>query len=290
MSIPFAEQLPLPAGNGTIRLWLKSSAYTRRLLQGTADADVWTSAASFLAWFSQSHSLLKPQVAVLEVGELFDTWIARSGGLESRLAKRRRPTTALRSLLAEEEPKTLLAEVIDAVDSHLRGRVPLVLAMPSPRHWLGHANRLANQPDETPDADTVEDASIYLADLLRSVSTKPVSGVLLEEAAADSTFSRADLQRYSSVVNVARHYRWSLGLRLPPGTPVPESGLEDFDVVITEGEARAGLYSRGRDISAEFTHRLPRPLADGEFYFVSVNPELHPETVLQTLELLRRRA
>jgi hypothetical protein len=290
MSTPFAEQLPKPAGNGAIRLWLKSSAYTRRLLQGSAEADVWTHAASFLAWFSQSHGLLKPEVAILEVGELFDAWIARNGGLESRLARRRRPTAALRALLAEEEPKTLLAEVIDAVDAHLRGRVPLVLAMPSPRHWLRHANRLANQPDEAPDADTVEDASIYLADLLRAVSTRPVSGVLLEEAAGDTAFGAADLERYSSVVNVARHYRWSLALRLPSGTPMPGRGLEDFDAVIAQGVRNTGVSSKGRDISAEFTHSPPHPLADGEFYFASVDPGLHPESVLETLELLRKRA
>lgn len=290
MSTPFAEHLPLPAGNGAIRIWLKSSAYTRRLLQGSADADVWTSSASFLAWFSQAHGLLKTDVAVLEVGELFDSWIARNGGLESRLPKRRRPTTALRALLGEEEPKALLAEVIGAVDSQLRGRVPLVIAMPSPRHWLRHANWLADQPDETPDADIVEDASMYLADLLRAVSTTPVSGVLLEEAAGDSAFSAADLQRYSSVVNVVRHYGWSLGLRLPPGTSVPDSGLDEFDTVITEARANTGSLSRGRDISTEFTHSVPNPLAEGEFYFASVNPGLHPETVLETLELLRRRA
>lgn len=67
-------------------------------------------------------------------------------------------------------------------------------------------------------------------------------------------------------------------------------GLDEFDTVITEARANTGSLSRGRDISAEFTHSVPNPLTDGEFYFASVNPGLHPETVLETLELLRRRA
>ena len=68
MTGPFAERLPDAAGKGSIRVWLKSSAYTRRLLLGAA-GDPWISGAHYLAYFSQAHGLLKPDVAVLEVGE-----------------------------------------------------------------------------------------------------------------------------------------------------------------------------------------------------------------------------
>ena len=67
MSEGFATQLPSPKGNGQVRLWLKSADYAKRLLLGEA-GDPWVSAAHYLAYFSQSHALVKPDVAVLEVG------------------------------------------------------------------------------------------------------------------------------------------------------------------------------------------------------------------------------
>lgn len=174
------------------------------------------------------------------------------------------------------------------MDTSLRGQVLVMLTMPSPRHWLCHANGLANQPGEVPEADTVEDASIFLAELLRAVSNRPVGGVLPEEAAGDAGFNVGDVERYRSVLNVARHYRWSLALRIPPDVPVPDSGLGDFDAVIAVGRTCGGARSRGRDISAEFAHCTPMPLDAGEFYFATLDPGLRPESVLETLTALRQ--
>jgi len=291
MSASLAERLPRPAGNGAVRVWLKSSAYTRRLLLGSERADPWVNAAQYLAYFSQAHGLLKPDVAVIEVGELYDAWLARHGGLEGRLGNRRRPATALRRLLEIEEPKAVLAEVVEAVLSHLRGQVPLVLSMPSPRHWLRHANRLAAQDDSPPEADAVEDAAMYLADLLRCVSTFAVGGLLLEEQADDRHFSAEDVARYRSVINVVRHYRWSAALRLPPGATLPTQAQADFDAVIGSAGSCRGAIPFGRDISAEFAAgTLPSPLGVGEFYFATVDPAQQPEAVLDTLAQLRRTA
>lgn len=296
MTTPLTQRLQQGRGDGGIRLWLKSSAYTRQLLKGSADADVWDSAASYLAWFSQAQGLLRPDVAVIEVGELYDAWVARSGGLEALLGKRRNPTMALRRLLEADAPRALLAEVLDAVAAHLRGQTPMVLAMPSPRHWLRHANRLAHQPDDPPDPDTVDDASMYLADLLRSVSTKAVDGVLLEEAAGDAAFSAQGLQGYRSLVNIARHYRWALALRLPHGIPVPQgSELAGFDAVIattTPHHVDAPVpAAMGDDASEAFARAMPAPaLAAGHFHFAEIPADMRPEAVLETLRVWREAA
>lgn len=287
-ALPFAQRLRLAPGQGGIGLWLKSSAYTRRLLQGSAEADVWQSPAGYLAWFSQAHGLLRPDVAMVEIGELYDAWIAREGGLEERLGKRRTPTMALRRLLEDDTPRVLLAEVLDAVDAHLRGQTPIALAMPSPRRWLRHANRLASQPDDPPDDDTVEDATIYLTELLRSVSAKPVSCVLLEEAPDDAELLPSVFARYRSLANLAQHYRWSLALRLPRGlAPVPVAG---FDAVIADDGATAAEIASvavGRDASAAFAQAAaPAAVANG-FRFVELAPSLRPETVLDTLQAWR---
>ncbi|MBL8437638.1 MAG: hypothetical protein JNM61_05505 [Zoogloeaceae bacterium] len=51
---------------------MKSAAYTPRLLLRDG-GDPWQGAAQYLADFSQAHWLLRPDVAVVEVGGLFDS-------------------------------------------------------------------------------------------------------------------------------------------------------------------------------------------------------------------------
>lgn len=175
MSGPFAEGLPDASGKGSIRVWLKSSAYTKRVLLGEG-SDPWVSGAHYLAYFSQAQGLLKPDVAVLEVGELYDAWNAAHGDLVGAMGNRRKPATALRKLLEPEAPRKVLAEVVEAVLAHLRGQIPLVLSVPSPRSWMDHANRLTGRTDIELTGDDVEDATMYMADLIRTVSAFPEIG------------------------------------------------------------------------------------------------------------------
>lgn len=288
MSGPFAERLPDAAGQGSIRVWLKSSAYTRRLLLGEA-GDPWVSGAHYLAYFSQAHGLLKPDVAVLELGELYDAWnTANSGALVASLGNRRKPVTALRKLLEAEAPRKLLAEVVEAVLANLRGQTPLVLSVPSPRRWVNHANLLTGSTDIEVTADDAEDASMYLTDLIRSVSAFPISGLLLEEGRADKDFSAEDLTRYTSIVNVVRHYRWSLALRLPNDAQPAAETLADFDAVISPALTTAGTAALGRDISAAFASGAAVvPLQGRQFYFAEIDPGSRPESVLETVARLR---
>ena len=288
MTGPFAERLPDAAGKGSIRVWLKSSAYTRRLLLGAA-GDPWISGAHYLAYFSQAHGLLKPDVAVLEVGELYDAWNAtHSGELAASLGNRRKPVTALRKLLEAEAPRKVLAEVVEAVLANLRGQTPLVLSVPSPRRWSNHANQMTGSNDIALTSDDAEDASMYLADLIRSVSAFPVSGVLLEEGRDAANFNVEDLTRCTSIVNVVRHYRWSLAVRLPnDAVPAPEA-VADFDAVISPAIQSAGAAALGRDITASFANGSAiAPLSGRQFYFAEINPGLRPESVLEAVAQLR---
>lgn len=288
MTGPFAECLPDAAGKGSIRVWLKSSAYTRRLLLGAA-GDPWISGAHYLAYFSQAHGLLKPDVAVLEVGELYDAWNAtHPGELAASLGNRRKPVTALRKLLEAEAPRKVLAEVVEAVLANLRGQTPLVLSVPSPRRWSNHANQMTGSNDIALTSDDAEDASMYLADLIRSVSAFPVSGVLLEEGRDAANFNVEDLTRCTSIVNVVRHYRWSLAVRLPnDAVPAPEA-VADFDAVISPAIESAGAAALGRDITASFASGSAiAPLSGRQFYFAEINPGLRPESVLEAVAKLR---
>lgn len=287
MSVGFADKLPDAAGQGPIRVWLKSSAYTRRVLLG-ASTDPWTSGAQYLAYFSQAQGLLKPDVAVLEVGELYDAWNASHGDLAGAMGNRRKPATALRKLLEPEDPRKVLAEVVEAVLAHLRGQTPLVLSVPSPRRWMNHANRLTGRDDIEVTGDDVEDATMYMADLIRSVSAHPVSGLLLEEGRDDVDFSVEDLTRYQSIINVVRHYRWSVALRLPGGAAPSPEALADFDAVISPTLEQAGAAALGRDISASFAQDgAIAPRTGRQFYFAEIDPGLRPESVLEAVTRLR---
>jgi hypothetical protein len=288
MSVGFADQLPDETGKGSIRVWLKSSAYTKRVLLG-AGSDPWASGAQYLAYFSQAQGLLKPDVAVLEVGELYDAWnAAHEGALAAAMGNRRKPATALRKLLEPEAPRQVLAEVVEAVLAHLRGQTPLVLAVPSPRRWMNHANHLTGRDDIEVTGDDVEDATMYMADLIRTVSAHPVSGLLLEEGSDDADFSVDDLTRYQSIVNVVRHYRWSVALRLPGGATPGIEALAEFDAVISPTLEQAGAAAVGRDIGASFAQdSAAPPLIGRQFYFAEIDPGLRPESVLEAVSRLR---
>lgn len=286
MSQSLADSLP-GKGGSSLKVWLKASAYTRRLLLGEG-GDPWMGAAQYLAYFSQAQGLLRPDVAVVEVGELFDSWLLRHPEVRAELGSKRRLSFPLRKLLEQDEPRLLLAEVVEAVVANLRGQTPLVLAMPSPKYWLHHANVLAGRSDIELDPDGIEDAAMYVADLLRSVSASPVGGVLLEEHPNDVAMGETDLERYRPLINVARHYRWSLALR-PQGDGVAESPtLAEFDAVISPTLGVAPPASTGVDVSEALWGGAALPaLAAGQFYFVEIPETQRPEFVLESLARLR---
>jgi len=287
MSQHLADNLPGGTGGGRLRVWLKASAYTRRLLLGTG-GDPWLSAPQYLAYFSQAQGLLRPDVAVVEVGEMFDSWLSRHPEVAAELGSKKRLSFPLRKLLEQEEPRQILAEVVEAVIANLRGQTPLVLAMPSPKHWLHHANMLAGRIDVELDPDGIEDAAMYMADLLRSVSAYPVGGVLLEEHPADSDMGMTDVERYRPLINVAKHYRWSLTLRPQGGTALASPVMAEFDAVISPSIRVPQPASSGVDVGIALWHGGSLPALDqGQFYFVEIPVEQQPEFVLESLAQLR---
>ncbi|WP_061288467.1 hypothetical protein [Azotobacter vinelandii] len=287
MSRHLAEDLPGGTGGGGLRVWLKASAYTRRLLLG-ADGDPWTGAAQYLAYFSQAQGLLRPDAAVLEVGELFDSWLSRHPEAVAELGSKRRASFPLRKLLEQDEPRRLLAEVVEAVVANLRGRTPLVLAMPSPRHWLLHANALAGRSGIETNPDAIEDAAMYMADLLRALSAQPVGGVLLEEHPADDRPGTTDLEHYRPLINVARHYRWSLAWRPRGDADLGPPALAEFDALISADLRLQRPASSGVDVGAVLWQGGDLPTLDqGQFYFVEIPADQQPEFVLDSLARLR---
>lgn len=302
MSASLADLLPPDGAACGLRLWLKSSAYTRRLLLGES-GDPWEGAAQYLAWFSQAHGLLKPDVAVIEVGELFASWLQRHPALRAELGAKRKLSYPLRKLLEQAAPRELLAEVVEAVLAHLRGQTPLVLAMPSPRNWLQQASDAAGREGVEFDSDSVEDAAMYVADLVRSVSASAVGGLLLEEAPAAGNPGPLNAELYLPLINVAKHYRWPLAWHLRGAEATDSPALQAIDVVIggdggnrgngstgNDGGGAVPLAGRaqGVDVTAPLWAGQPVPaLANGQFHFIEVPRDATPEHVLDSLARVR---
>lgn len=289
MSQSLADLLPTDGGSVEIRLWLKSSAYTRRLLLGE-NGDPWESGSKFLAYFSQAHGLLKPDVAVIEVGELFDSWLKRNPGLKAELGAKRKASYPLRKLLEQEGARALLMEVIDAVVAHLRGQTPLILSMPSPRHWLQLANRAAGRDGVEVDDDGIEDSAMYLADLVRAVSGLPVGGVLLEEAWDEGVSGAVNVELYRPMINVAKHYRWPLALRIGANPLLEGEALAEIDVFIGSGQLPDAGRAKGIDVSTSAWTSVAPALAPQQFYFAEVPADALPEQVLECLSRLKAGA
>ncbi|MDQ0507475.1 hypothetical protein [Xanthobacter agilis] len=279
MSPRLLDDLPRPSGAPGLRVWLKTSGYARRLLLGEA-GDPWESAASYLAFFNQAQGLLRPDVGVVEVGELYRSWLARHPALKAEMGSKKRAAFPLKRMLEEEGPRQLLAEVVEAVAASLRGQTPLVLALPSPRRWLAEAAALAGRDGIDIDADLIEDATMYMADLVRAVSGHPVGGLLLEEG---SDGVAADVGAYRTLVNIGRHYRWGVALR-----GAPDGTARDFDTIISAAPAGVGDLARGLDVSDALWSGLPlAALGAGQFYFAEIPESAQPEAVLQHLARLR---
>ncbi|WP_066710564.1 hypothetical protein [Celeribacter ethanolicus] len=272
MSQYLADDLPDATGTKALRVWLESSGYARRLLLGR-EGDPWAEgAAKYLSFFTQARGLLRSDVAVVNVGDLFRSWMARHPGLVAEMASKTRATYPLRRMLEEAGPRALLDEVVEAVGAHLQGQTPLVLAMPAPGAWLAEAQELVGRAPEV-DADTTEDAAMYIADFMRCVAQRPVGGLLLEEGEAPG-----EVSAYTPLFNAARHYRWAVvGRGVAAGQDAP------FDAVIGTDDK-----VQGRDVSAALFGGMDLPKTTSvQFLYAQVPVDHPPEAVLDAVARLQ---
>ncbi|WP_417807554.1 hypothetical protein [Thioclava sp.] len=272
MSKYLADDLPDATGTKALRVWLEASGYARRLLLGEG-GDPWAEgAAKYLSFFTQARGLLRSDVAVVDVGELFRSWISHHPDLAAEMGSKKRATFPLRRMLEEAGPRALLDEVAEAVGAHLQGQCPLVLSLPAPGAWLAEAQTLAGRAPEV-DADTTEDAAMYVADFIRCVAQRSVGGLLLEEGEQPGAVAS-----YAPLFNAAKHYRWAVvGRGVAPGQEAP------FDAVIGTGEGVQGL-----DVSAALFNGEDIPQAGpAQFLYASVPVHHPPEAVLDAVVRLQ---
>jgi hypothetical protein len=269
------------------RCWINFTAYAKKLLL-KQDSNPWSTPAGYMDFYRQAHGLVRADVAVIDVWDMFRHWMQEDVEAIPSMAGKRRPTAALKTMLEMFGPRELLAEIITAMTSNYGASVPMALVMPSPRSLLARANRAANGIDTELDEMSVDTASMYVADYLRYFSETELSGVLLMEDPTLMPGSREELNWYQPVYNVANHYRWSVGLHLPfvgEGFALPDE--VDFTIVSAEvaGPGTTAVDISNRVWGESDTETSPAPV--NGFYYLSIPESSRPELVLEALAKLR---
>ena len=260
-------------------LWLDYSDYAAALLAGGQAP--WLDTAACVAWLRKAQSLLRSDVVTLPMGAVNAAWLdAHPALFDAMAAKKKRAAAPLRTMLADEALRIQGVDLALALRAAF-AQAPLALACPSPRRWVAWAQaRCAPGESAEIDDDAVDSAASYMADFLRVFSQCGIDAVLLEEAADSAPTSAAALQLYQPVLNVASHYRWDIGLRLPQvGAAPPTQGL---DFVVAPSECDVPMRGFALD-PACWNGTLASACPPGGFRFATVPAAALPEAVLARL-------
>ena len=266
-------------------LWLDHLAYSAGLPGG---AYAWLDAAAAVAGLRRAQALLRSDVVELPLAPVVAAWLTAYPGLRDSLAVRSRQVHGgLKEILGQAALRGHLGELAQALRAACRGEL-LALVLPSPRDWPAWALAQAGgDPARADDEDAVDAAAACMADLLRAFASCGVDVLALHETRpwfGDDLAVWAELCR--PLANVAGHYGWDWGVRLPAGWQVPARLAADFAIGGLPGGFR-GL--RGIELDSAVWSGGARTAAPaGTFDFASIPPAARPEDVLGCLERLRQ--
>lgn len=272
----------LAAGDKPL-LWLDDTAYSDKLLAGGKTP--WHDGAEYTAFRRKAQGLLKPDFTVIPVGRIVAAWVASHPPLKEAMAAKKRAVAPVRTLLADEPLRAHLVEMLKGLRAAL-GSAPLILSIPSPRAWVTEAYLQAFGADAEVEVggDEADSCAVYVAEFLRSFGESGVDGLLLEEREGAEPVSAEELAWYQPVMNVAGHYRWDLGVRLPTGAGF--SGDATGVQFVISPKAVSGA-ANGLALPSAFWTGGAAPAAKGGFRFAVVPADAVPEKVLERLATLR---
>lgn len=265
-------------------LWLDDSAYAERLL--AAGKTPWHDAAEYLAYRRKSVGLLKPDFISLPIKNFAEAWVAAQPALHAAMKAKTRAIAPLRSLLADEALRAHLVSVLKGLRAAFANDL-LVLSLPSPRAWVRQAYQLAfgAEAEIEVGADEADSAAVYVAEFLRSFGESGVDALLLEESADAEPVSAEELDWYQPVMNIAGHYRWDVGVRLP--TAEKFSGEASALQFVIAPRAIAGTVNGLALGDAFWNGAAAAPAPAGGFRYARVPKDAVPEQVLERLAALR---
>lgn len=264
-------------------LWLDYDSYAGALL---ANGNVpWLDVDALVGWMRKAQSLLKSDVVTVPVAAVVEQWLGAHSELRTAMAAKRRVVFPLKTLLADVALRRHLVDLAKALRSSFP-KPPLMLALPSPRLWVAQTSAQAHPGEAVEiDADAVDGAAAYIADFLREFAECGIDGIVLLESPESEPASAEDLQLYQAVFNVAAHYRWDAGLRLPVAKHDAALGAGPAFVVSPRGAAAGAA---GLVVNPEFwIGGAPPECPAGGFRYAEIPVDAKPESVLDRLATLR---
>jgi len=233
----------------------------------------WTRPTEYVASYTQLMALLKPDIAVFDVELFLIGWLEQNHGVLAEMRGKKRLRFALKKLLGMEEPREVVRELVSALCASISQ--PLFLLLPPNARIVNWANMRANGGAQRSVGDLdIDSVSVYIADFLRAFSGLDIAGTLLQlQPGSDLDDGLQEL--YSPIINVAKHYRWSVGALAPsPGRVDPDLSILDF--WIGEAPPATGIAVRSTDWDAP-----PRDHSSTLLY-VPVPGELAPDRVIES--------
>ncbi|MCA8217577.1 hypothetical protein LGN20_27080 [Burkholderia cepacia] len=268
-------------------LWLDHAGYSAPLLTG--DAPPWLDSAACVAWARHAQGLLRPDVLTLPLADVADAWLTRDSALAAELiGKTKRAHLPLKAYLSSEPVRAHVAALAVALRAALPDAI-FVLELPSPRDWAARAFAFASGTQRVEvDEDAADAAAACVADFLRTFATAGVDAVLMRDSLGrDADGAAHGLALLQPVANVARHYGWEWGLRIPASVAFTGASAPDFAIA----PATCGPGPTGVVVPAAFWFgEDDLPAARPDTFDVAEIPALaHPETVLARIARLRER-
>jgi hypothetical protein len=241
-------------------LWIDFDRYARRVFAGS-EADWHRSAAQQAAMLVQAHRVVPSEVVAL--------------GLWEPLLRASAPDADAAQALEGDRGRLFLAELVDATAHHLGERADLVLRLPAPQDIVLGARRGPGAPG----FDELDDAMLGVTALLRSLSGKPIAGLVVDCAGRD--LHGDELEALDSVAAAARHYGWFVAVASPAAAPPAPWCAVRLDAERAPGAGQGGGLGR-----AFWSNAVPPPpigLLYGE-----VPDEVSPEEVVRAVARLTR--
>ena len=263
MTLSLQELLSEPTSGRSRAVVLDSHDYAQSVfLQGKPVP--WQEPMAYANFFGQVQGVLKSDLALLSLDRFYAHRVASDPALRTAMSAKSRTGYALRTLLGDAETTAFVVELASIFSK--TQRVPVVLQVPSPMRWLTGTHPFSGATDASDlDADTAENASMYVADWLRGFAALPVIAVLLNDRSPAADGESVPLSTYSPVANVTDHYRWALGQR------------HDDRIELH------GTELHGAVIAPEFWATDNGTLPDGDFLLGEVPREAIPEQVLSRI-------
>ena len=271
------------AASSTPLVWLDDLAYSARLL--AAPSTIWRDAAALTAFRRKAASLLPSDVTVVPIGAVMEAAVRADEELLAQMRAKKRVIAPLRTLLGDANARSFAIEAAEALCGTLNSK-PLVASIPSPRRWTREAYSWAHgSSDADVGAEEVDSAAVYVAEFLRGLGTVGINALLLEERIGDEPTSAGEIAWYQPVINVCKHYRWDIGLKLVDGTEFHGEAVDMAFIIAPRPPM--GTVPGVATPASFWADAMPPAVPAGGFRFAQIPADANPEYVLQRLKALR---